>query len=228
MTRWRIPRPPRIDAKEEIVMTEPIRLLLASGNAHKRMELARILEGSLPGLRFELATPADYPEVAEPEETGATFEANALLKARAWAAATGQPALADDSGLVVDALEGRPGVFSARYAATTDERNARVLMEMEGVTEDRRGARFVCVAALALPGGAVVAREGRVEGRVGHAPRGDKGFGYDPIFVLTEPPYAGRAMAELNEAEKNAISHRWRALAALAPVLAVWLVGRNR
>jgi XTP/dITP diphosphohydrolase len=195
------------------------RLLIASSNVHKLAELRALLD-ALSGVgRVELVAPSDFPGVAEPEESGATFEENALFKARYWAGAAGMLALADDSGLVVDALDGRPGVLSARYAADAQARNRRVLAELEDVPAQRRAARFVCVAALADPAGGVALRRGVVEGRIAQAPRGDGGFGYDPIFELVDGPHAGRAMAELSEVEKNALSHRGRALRAIAPVL---------
>jgi XTP/dITP diphosphohydrolase len=194
--------------------------LLASGNPHKLQELRELL-ASISGIGpVEIVTPADYPAIAEPEETGATFEENALLKARYWAQAAGLPALADDSGLEVDALDGRPGVRSARYAADVEARNRRVLEELQGVPAERRGARFVCLAALADPDGGEALRRGEVAGRIGPAPRGGGGFGYDPIFELIEAPHAGRTMAELSAAEKNRLSHRGRAMAAMAEMLA--------
>jgi XTP/dITP diphosphohydrolase len=198
----------------------PRRLLLASGNAHKVRELRDLL-GSIPEIgAVEIVTPAAFAMVAEPRETGTTFEENALLKARYWAGVSGLPALADDSGLVVDALDGRPGVLSARYAADTGARNRRVLDELQGVPIEGRGARFVCVAALVDTRGRETLRRGEVEGRIGQTPRGTGGFGYDPIFELTETSYAGRTMAELSAEEKNGISHRGRAMAAIAGALA--------
>jgi XTP/dITP diphosphohydrolase len=149
------------------------------------------------------------------EETGDTFAANALLKAQAYCAASGLPTLADDSGIVVDALNGAPGVYSARYAPTAEERNAKLIKALEGVPNERRTARFVSVIALVTPDGITVMAEGRVEGRAGTSPRGTNGFGYDPIFVLDD----GRTMAELPTAEKNSLSHRGRALAKLYPIL---------
>lgn len=191
-------------------------LLLATNNPDKIREM----EAILAPLGVEIRTPRDYPGIAEPREDGATFAENAIAKARHWARATGIPALADDSGLVVDALGGAPGVHSARYARTAPERNARLLAALAGVPPERRTARFVCVAALAMPDGAAVAREGTCEGRIHDAPRGTGGFGYDPIFWLDEH---GCTMAELPPAVKNRISHRGRALEALRPILAQWL-----
>lgn len=174
----------------------------------------------LPDFHLPLRCAADYPHLPEPEENGATFEANAIIKAEAWSAATGLPALADDSGLVVDALGGAPGIYSARYAETPAARIERVLAELREATDSaQRTARFMCAVALAVPGRPTLTREGRVEGWIGFAPRGEGGFGYDPIFELTEPPHIGRTMAELSADEKHALSHRGRALQALLPEL---------
>lgn len=197
-------------------------LLLATGNRHKVGEMDAILRGLLGGVAFRTLCAADFPDVEEPEETGETFVENALIKAHSYARATGLLALADDSGLVVDALDGRPGVRSARYAETPAGRIERVLAELEGVPAERRAARFVCVAALADPRGPAHVREGRVEGRIGFEPRGAGGFGYDPIFVPTAEPEGdpangeGRTLAEYGEEEKNAVSHRGRALVEIA------------
>lgn len=182
-------------------------VVLATHNLHKVAELARILEGLDVTLRsaHDLALP-------DVDETGDTFAANALLKARAAAEATGLPAIADDSGLVVDALDGAPGIYSARYAGPQrdDEDNlALVLARMRGVAQ--RQARFVCAAALAGPDCAQV-REGVLEGELTTEPRGTGGFGYDPILV---PLGHQRTCAELTPAEKDAISHRGAAFRAL-------------
>jgi len=192
-------------------------LLVASGNRHKIEEIRRILEKLTGTAGLRLLSAADFPRLAAPEENGATFEQNALIKARAWAEATGRLTLADDSGLVVDALGGRPGIHSARYAASDAECIARVLREMEGQPAERRAARFECVMALADPRGGAAIRRGVVHGRLATAPRGRGGFGYDPIFELTEGRHAGRTIAELTADDKNSISHRGRALAAIAP-----------
>ena len=191
------------------------RLLLATGNAGKVRELRAILEGS----GWELLTPAEAGAVIPPIADGdRSYAENAIAKAVAAAHASGLPALADDSGIEVDALDGQPGVTSARYGgpALRDdfERNALLLRRLEGVPPARRGARFRAVVALALPGGGAVTREGMVAGRIALAPRGENGFGYDPIFLLPD----GRTMAEVGE-EKLRISHRARALAALRPAL---------
>jgi XTP/dITP diphosphohydrolase len=190
----------------------PRRLLLATRNPGKLAEL-RTLLADLP---IEVAVADSAPEVAE---TGATFSENALLKARAVAAWSGEWALADDSGLEVDALGGRPGVFSNRYAgpdASDADRNARLLAEMEGVPEAARTARFRCVAALAAPDGRAWTREGECRGRIARALRGTHGFGYDPLFLL---PDRDLTMAELTPEEKSRVSHRGRALAAMRQVL---------
>jgi XTP/dITP diphosphohydrolase len=198
-------------------------LIIATANPHKVREIGQILHEMLPEVPVELRSAADFPWIESPVESGSTFAANALIKARAFAEATGRLALADDSGLVVDALDGRPGVQSARYAATTRTRIDRVLEEMAGVATSLRTARFECHMALVDGHGDHVIRQGTVHGLLTEAPRGDSGFGYDPIFELTEPEYRDRTMAELSSEEKNALSHRGRALRALAPILAASL-----
>jgi XTP/dITP diphosphohydrolase len=184
------------------------RLLLATGNAHKVEEVQSILGDPW------LVVACD-PGV---EETGSTFEENALLKARAVAALAGEVAIADDSGIEIDALGGAPGVRSARWADEGDW-IPRVLRELASVPDGERGCRYVCAAAAAWP--EPQAREfvvrGVVEGRVADAPRGTGGFGYDPIMVPTEGD--GRTFAELSAAEKHALSHRGRAFRRLAPHL---------
>jgi XTP/dITP diphosphohydrolase len=191
-------------------------LVLATTNAGKLTELRQLLSG-LPvevyGMQQVL------PPSFSVEETGQTFEENALLKARAVCRATGLPTLADDSGLEVDALGGRPGVRSRRFAherATDAENNDALLRELTDI--DARGARFRCVLALATPFTEEVPTvQGVCEGSILRAPRGSHGFGYDPLFVL--PGDDGRALAELDEAAKNAVSHRGKAVAALGPLL---------
>jgi XTP/dITP diphosphohydrolase len=191
------------------------RLVLATRNAHKVGELREIL--SAAGLQVELlGLPDDAPDVVE---DGLTFADNALKKARSAAAATGLAAVADDSGLCVDALGGMPGVFSARWsgAAADDASNLRLVLEqVSDVADEHRGAAFVCAAALALPSGEDRVVEGRVIGRIIREPRGSGGFGYDPIFV---PDGDGRTTAELTAEEKHAISHRGIAFRALAPTI---------
>jgi XTP/dITP diphosphohydrolase len=191
-------------------------LVLATRNAGKLRELDRIL-----GAQVRLAGLEDFPGAPDVPETGTTFEENALLKARAIAAHTGLAAVADDSGLCVDALNGMPGVLSARWAGRHGDDQANldlVLAQITDVPDARRGARFVCAAALVLPGGS--AREwavtGTVDGRLIRAPRGSGGFGYDPIFV---PDGFDLTTAEMTPEAKDAISHRGRAFRALAPFI---------
>lgn len=190
-------------------------LLIGSGNRGKQKEWRELLSG----LDVVLIVPQDLdPAPPEPEEEGADFAENAAHKARAYAIATGIRTVADDSGLEVDALHGAPGLRSRRYFgddATPAERNSRLLALLQDV--EARGARFVCVAALATPDGRVELFEGEVRGEIGLAPRGEQGFGYDPIFVIAGD---GRTMAELDAAEKHAISHRGLAAAKLRARLA--------
>ena len=186
-------------------------VILASSNAHKLEEL-QALFGAAGPFTFELA-----PRALEVEETGDTFAENARLKAAAYAEAFGRPALADDSGLCVDALDGRPGVHSARYAPTDGERIAKLLGELEGVPGDRRTAAFVCAMALTFPDGRTIEVEGRCPGVITDGPRGAGGFGYDPVFLV---PALGKTFAELTAAEKNTVSHRALATAQLREALA--------
>lgn len=189
-----------------------IRVVLATRNPHKVAELGRILVD----VPVELVSGVDValPEV---EETGDTFTDNALLKARMCAAATGSPAIADDSGLVVDALGGDPGVRSARFAGEHGDDEANLLLVLERLgAETNRSGRFVCVAALATPDGHEVTETGTMQGVIAEAPRGAGGFGYDPIFIATGQQ---RTNAELTPAEKDAISHRGAAFRALQPHL---------
>ena len=182
------------------------RLLLATGNAHKAEEVQAIL-----GSGYEVE--ARDPEV---DETGDTFEENALLKARALAAATGALAVADDSGIEIDHLGGAPGIHSARW---TDEGDwiPRVLRELDGVAVDGRGCRYVCAAVAVWPDGREVVLRGTVEGVIADAPRGTGGFGYDPIVIPVEAD--GRTFAELTPDEKHALSHRGRAFRELRSAL---------
>ncbi len=193
-------------------------VVLASRNAHKIEELGRILADA--GLAIDLVGVEAFPEVAEVAETGETFAANALLKARAVAEATGLPSVGDDSGLCVDALNGMPGIFSARWSGGAgDLANLELLLaQLADVPPERRAAHFVCAAAVAMPDGRTAVVEGRLDGHVITAPRGTNGFGYDPVFVPVDDP--DRTTAELTDAAKDAISHRGRALRVLAPVLA--------
>jgi XTP/dITP diphosphohydrolase len=190
------------------------KLVLATNNAKKLAELRRILQ---PDAGLEVLGLADLPAYPEPAETGATFADNALIKAREAVRRTGLPAVADDSGLAVDALNGMPGVLSARWSGHGDDaNNALVLGQLAEVPDERRGAAFVCVIALVLPDGTERLVEGRMDGTLVRAPRGPNGFGYDPIF---RPVGETRTSAELSPAEKDAISHRGNALRALVPVL---------
>lgn len=198
------------------------RLLLATGNVGKLAEYQRLLAGS----PVDLVSPQQAGIGAlEVEEDGVTFLANAQKKAREYAAASGRPALADDSGITVTSLGGRPGVQSARFGGedlTAAGRNARLLEAMEGQPD--RTAAYVCVIALAKPGGpAERVFLGRCEGRIAREPRGDGGFGYDPVFLLPD----GRSMAELGHQEKDNISHRGLAVAELLSQLdlAAWAAG---
>jgi len=189
------------------------RLLLATRNPGKLVELQRMLTA------FDVVGLADVPQFPEAPETGATFAENALAKARDAAAATGLPSVADDSGLAVDALNGMPGVLSARWSGRhgDDRANLELLLAQVGdVPDERRGAAFVCAAALVVPGGPETVVHGAWTGRLTRAPRGTNGFGYDPIFV---PEGETRTSAELSAAEKDAASHRARALQALLPHL---------
>jgi XTP/dITP diphosphohydrolase len=195
------------------------RLLLATRNAKKLVELQRILDRALGAGEVTLVGLADVPAYEEMPETGLTFVDNALLKAREGAAHTGLPAVADDSGLAVDALNGMPGVFSARWSGEHGDDVANlelVLAQLSDVDDERRGARFVCSAALVLPSGEEYTVSGEMPGRLTRAPRGSGGFGYDPIF---EPDGYTRTSAELDPAEKDAISHRGKAFRALAELI---------
>jgi XTP/dITP diphosphohydrolase len=191
-------------------------LVLATRNPHKVDEM-RVL---LAGLPLDLVGLDAFPGAPEPEETGTTFAENARIKAVSAARATGHLALADDSGICIDALGGRPGVFSARWAGPgsgAPEWIAKTLAELTNVPDEERSTRYVCALALAAPDGTLLAEsEGTFEGRIARAPRGERGFGYDPIF-LVEGDSAGRTAAELSEAEKNALSHRGNAVRALIP-----------
>ena len=198
-------------------------LILATRNAKKLAELRRILQAS--NVEVDVTDLGEYPDMPEVAETGATFTENALLKARAVVAQTGRPAVAEDSGLCIDALNGMPGVLSARWAGRhgDDDANLRlVLAQLADVPADRRAGHFTCVAALVLPPGEEHITEGTVRGRITSAPRGTNGFGYDPIFV---PDCSEQTTAEMSPEAKDAISHRGRALRAMAPVIAALLGG---
>lgn len=192
------------------------RVVLATRNGHKVRELQTILADLIAELDLEIVGLGEFPDLPDVVETGVTFAQNAMLKAVAAAEATGLPALADDSGLAVNVLGGSPGVFSARWAGThgQDRENLKVLLgQICDVPDEQRSAAFVCVAALALPGGTVVLRQGRMPGTLAREPRGDNGFGYDPILVVDGDT---RTAAELTFEEKNAISHRGMAFRSLA------------
>jgi XTP/dITP diphosphohydrolase len=201
-------------------VTQPkLKVVLATTNRHKLDELQRMLAGS----PVELVMP---PHDIEVDETGETFSENARLKARTYARLLGEPALADDSGLSVDALGGRPGVHSARYAganATDADRNRKLLGELEGVPDAERGASFHCALVLAWPGDSELTVEGLVSGRILHAPRGDHGFGYDPVFYV---PSLDKTFAELTPEEKNLHSHRAKAAELLVEALQHAAAGR--
>ncbi|MDU4960158.1 MAG: XTP/dITP diphosphatase [Sporomusaceae bacterium] len=190
-------------------------LTVASKNAGKIAEI-RAAFSSLP---FTVIPVSDCGDFAEPEETGATFAANAELKARYYAAATGTVCLADDSGLEVDALDGAPGVYSARFAgpeADDAANNAKLLRLLAGIAPERRTARFRCVLVCFDPCGEMLTADGVCEGVILEQPRGNGGFGYDPLFYL---PVLGKTLAEITLAEKNALSHRGAALRALVNLL---------
>jgi XTP/dITP diphosphohydrolase len=199
-------------------------VVLATRNAAKLRELARILSAEDRasqdgGAQIRLAGLDEFPGAPDVPETGATFEENALLKARAIADYTGLPAVADDSGLCVDALNGMPGVLSARWAGGHGDDQANlelVLAQVADVPDARLGARFVCAAALVAPGAREWVVTGQVEGRLIRAPRGSGGFGYDPIFL---PDGFGQTTAEMTAEAKDAISHRGRAFRALTPFI---------
>jgi XTP/dITP diphosphohydrolase len=199
------------------------KLVLASRNEGKLAELRWYLARVRADIPWQLTPVSAYPEAPEVEEDGETFCDNAVKKATVIAKAIGEWALADDSGLEVDALGGAPGVYSARYAGLDHhgerndrENNAKLLKELAGVPISRRTARFRSVIALASPEGKVWTAEGICEGYIGLEPRGEKGFGYDPLFYL---PEYGLTMAELTEEEKNRISHRAKAMERFLPLL---------
>jgi XTP/dITP diphosphohydrolase len=186
-------------------------LLIGSGNAHKAAELAELLKG----LPWVVKSLKDFDPVPEPEETGATFQANALLKARYYSRQFEVVCVADDSGLCVDALDGAPGVYSARFAGpgcSYDDNNKKLLRLLQPVTWSERTARFVCCAALSGPGVKEFTALGKIEGHISVEPYGTHGFGYDPVFV---PEGYEETFAELGAEKKNAISHRARAFAAM-------------
>ena len=194
----------------------PHTLVLATRNQGKINEFRRILEELAPG-QIELIGVDQFPDLVDVDETGSTFEENSLLKSRYTCAATGLPAIADDSGLCVDALNGDPGIYSARWAGIhgDDQANIEKLLEqLKDVPDDKRTARFKCVASLVLPDGREQIAEGRFEGHILHAPVGENGFGYDPIF---QPLGLRISSAQMSAQEKDLVSHRGKSLRAIAP-----------
>lgn len=204
----------------DISTLDPARtIVVATGNAHKLVEIEDILSRVLPRTRFVAL--GQLGEFEDPEETGTTFMENALIKAEAAVAATGLSAIADDSGLVVDALDGEPGVYSARYAGVHGDdaaNNAKLLANLADVADAERTARFMSVVALVEASGVVRTGTGTCEGMIAREGRGEHGFGYDPLFLPHATP--GKTMAELTPEEKNAISHRFYALQDLSAQLA--------
>jgi XTP/dITP diphosphohydrolase len=207
------------------------RVFLASRNAKKLAEMQRILGEHVPGV--VVVGLDDVPAYDEPVEDEPDFAGNALLKARAGARVTGLPTIADDSGLCVDALNGMPGVLSARWSGAVDgdkdrvddRNNALLLAQLSDVPDERRGAHFACAVALVHPDGRELVAHGRMDGRIIREVRGSGGFGYDVVFVADEHADEGLTSAELDPAEKDRISHRGRALRELAPQVAGLLSG---
>ena len=191
-------------------------LVLATRNKGKIVEFRRILDALAPG-EINLVGVDEFADLVDVEETGSTFEENALLKARYTADATGFPSISDDSGLCVDALDGDPGIYSARWAGThgNDQANLeKILFQLKEIPDEKRTAHFTCVAALALPDGRHHVEEGLFLGRILHAPVGENGFGYDPIFA---PQGMSISSAQMSAEAKDLISHRGKALRAIAP-----------
>lgn len=195
-------------------------LVLATRNVGKILEVERLLQAHAPQIHVRSVSEFNLDDV---EETGDTFEANALLKAETIARNTGLPALADDSGIAIDALGGAPGIYSARWAGVhgDDAANiAKVLEQLDSIPDADRGAQFVCVIALALPDGRSMTVRAEVEGQVRRVPMGDQGFGYDPIF---QPDGFTITTAEMSPEQKDAISHRGKALREIAPKIAPFI-----
>jgi len=193
-------------------MNRPTRVVLATNNPKKLVELRRVVEQA--GVDLEVLSLADVEPYPEPDETERTFEGNALIKARAAAERSGIAAVADDSGLEVDELNGMPGVRSSRWAGPMcddDENNELLLAQLHGVPAERRTARFCCALALVSPDGEQRIWHGTMEGRIGEAPVGENGFGYDPLFI---PDGEERSSGEMSPEEKDAISHRGEAVRA--------------
>ncbi|HHU09403.1 MAG TPA: RdgB/HAM1 family non-canonical purine NTP pyrophosphatase [Intrasporangiaceae bacterium] len=206
-----------------------MKIVFATMNEHKVAELRQMLAGLCAEIGLEIVSMAEFGDLADVVETEVTFTGNAMLKARTIAAATGLPALADDSGLSVKAMGGSPGVFSSRWSgsragaalsrAERDRANIALLLDqLDEVADKYRDASFVCAAVFALPNGLVRTAEGQMHGRLAREPRGTNGFGYDPIFIPVDQP-AGeeRTLGEFTDAQKNAISHRGRAMRRMAP-----------
>lgn len=192
------------------------KLVLATRNQGKITEFRRILEELAPG-QIELIGVDQFPHLVDVDETGSTFKENSLLKARYTSEATGLPAIADDSGLCVDALNGDPGIYSARWAGVHGDDRAnveKVLQQLADVPDEKRTAHFMCVASLVMPDGRHQVAEGRFEGHILHAPVGENGFGYDPIF---QPLGLSISSAQMSAQEKDAMSHRGKSLRAIAP-----------
>ena len=194
----------------------PQKLVLATRNSGKIIEFRRILEEIAPG-EVELISVDKFPDLVDVEETGSTFEENSLLKARYTSEATGLPAIADDSGLCIDALGGAPGIFSARWAGKHGDDQAnleKVLEQLKDVPEEKRGAHFLCVASLVLPDGREHVAEGRFDGSILRSAVGTNGFGYDPIF---QPKGLAISSAQMSAEEKDLVSHRGKSLRSIAP-----------
>ena len=192
------------------------KLVLATRNQGKITEFRRILDELAPG-QIELIGVDQFPDLVDVDETGSTFEENSLLKSRYTCAATGLPAIADDSGLCVDFLKGDPGIFSARWAGNhgNDQANIEKLLEqLKDVPDNKRTAHFTCIASLVMPDGREQIAEGRFEGHILHAPVGENGFGYDPIF---QPLGLSISSAQMSAQEKDLVSHRGKSLRAIAP-----------
>jgi XTP/dITP diphosphohydrolase len=192
------------------------KLVLATRNQGKITEFRRILDELAPG-QIELIGVDQFPDLVDVDETGSTFEENSLLKSRYTCAATGLPAIADDSGLCVDFLKGDPGIFSARWAGNhgNDQANIEKLLEqLKDVPDNKRTAHFTCIASLVMPDGREQIAEGRFEGHILHAPVGENGFGYDPIF---QPQGLSISSAQMSAQEKDLVSHRGKSLRAIAP-----------
>lgn len=191
------------------------RMIFATGNQGKMKEIKMILEG----LGVPVVSMKEAGIAADIEENGSTFEENAIIKAKAIMELTGEPVLADDSGLEIDYLKGAPGIYSARYMGedtSYDIKNGAILSQLEGIPDEKRTARFVCVIACALPDGSILTSKGTMEGIIGHEIRGNNGFGYDPIFYL---PDCGCTSAELSPDQKNDLSHRGKALRVMKELL---------